>query len=350
MSAALALSLTQSPWHGNAADERRFRLIAGICLGLALLIGATLNIIHAPKPERRQVEAVPPHLARVIMEQRKQVEPPPPKPIETPKQDTPEKALKPTREEVKKPEPKPETHIETKPEPKPQPPVPTPAQAAAPTAPTAADRAAAIEAARAKARSTGLLAMQDELAELRNAAPTETIKPNQPLQAGAQTARVINNPSALMARATTSSAAASASVGNFQRDTAGKALAGRSTTTVTSKPELAAADTPADTKKRGGPSGRSESEIQRVFDANKASIFTLYRMALRNNPALQGKVVLRLTIDPGGRVTECSIVSSELNDATLEGKLVSRVKMFDFGAKDVETTTVTYPIDFVPNF
>ena len=94
---------------------------------------------------------------------------------------------------------------------------------------------------------------------------------------------------------------------------------------------------------------RSREEIERVFDANKGRIFTLYNRALRENPALQGKVVLRLTIAADGRVTFCEIVSSELNDPELERGLVQRVLQFQFEARDdVEPITTTKPIDFFP--
>src|SRR3990170_4537553 len=79
---------------------------------------------------------------------------------------------------------------------------------------------------------------------------------------------------------------------------------------------------------------RSREEIERVFDVNKGRIFTLYNRALRENPALQGKVVLRLTIAPDGRVTFCEVVSSELGDAELERALVQRVLQFQFEARD----------------
>ena len=85
-----------------------------------------------------------------------------------------------------------------------------------------------------------------------------------------------------------------------------------------------------------------------VFDRNKGSIYSVYNRALRSNPALQGKVVLKLTIAPSGKVTHCSIVSSELADAELGKQISSRVKRFDFGAKDVAEVTITYPIDFLP--
>jgi hypothetical protein len=42
------------------------------------------------------------------------------------------------------------------------------------------------------------------------------------------------------------------------------------------------------------------------------------------------------------------VVSSELGDEDLESKLVQRVRMFRFEAKDVEAITTTKPIDFFP--
>jgi hypothetical protein len=42
------------------------------------------------------------------------------------------------------------------------------------------------------------------------------------------------------------------------------------------------------------------------------------------------------------------VVSSELNAPDLEQKLLTRISLFNFGAKDVEQLIVTYPIDFLP--
>src|SRR5438445_11386101 len=52
-------------------------------------------------------------------------------------------------------------------------------------------------------------------------------------------------------------------------------------------------------KARGGPGpARTDEEIQIVFDRYKASFYRLYNRELRNNPALKGQMVLRLTIEP----------------------------------------------------
>ena len=58
--------------------------------------------------------------------------------------------------------------------------------------------------------------------------------------------------------------------------------------------------------------------------------------------------MLKLTIEPSGQVTVCEIVSSELGSPGLERKIVQRVKLFNFGAAEVQTVTVTYPIEFFP--
>jgi len=42
------------------------------------------------------------------------------------------------------------------------------------------------------------------------------------------------------------------------------------------------------------------------------------------------------------------VVSSDLNDKELEDKIIARVRLFHFEAKDVESITTTKPIDFFP--
>jgi hypothetical protein len=42
-------------------------------------------------------------------------------------------------------------------------------------------------------------------------------------------------------------------------------------------------------------------------------------------------------------------VSSELRSQELERKLLARIRQFDFGAKDVDFMTVTWPVDFLPS-
>ena len=102
---------------------------------------------------------------------------------------------------------------------------------------------------------------------------------------------------------------------------------------------------------RSGASGkaaRGEEEIAQEFDRNKGAIYALYNRALRERPELQGKMVLEFTIAPSGEVTACRVVSSELNDAELERKIIARVKLIRFPARDVEPIVVTKTIEFFP--
>jgi TonB family protein len=152
---------------------------------------------------------------------------------------------------------------------------------------------------------------------------------------------------------TSQAGAAAASGGintaSLSRNTGGAGLGSRATTTVESP--VAAVEQSAGGARRTGDSNRasrSREEIELVFDKNKGAIFALYNRALRMDPTLQGKLVLRLTIAASGEVTYCEVVSSELNDAELERKLVQRVKLFRFEARDVEPVTTTKPIDFFP--
>ena len=55
-----------------------------------------------------------------------------------------------------------------------------------------------------------------------------------------------------------------------------------------------------------------------------------------------------VALTPAGEVVECHVVSSELADPDLERKLVARIRMFRFEARDVETMTATKPIEFFP--
>jgi hypothetical protein len=103
-------------------------------------------------------------------------------------------------------------------------------------------------------------------------------------------------------------------------------------------------------KARGGPGpSRTDEEIQIVFDRHKASFYRLYNRELRNNPTLQGQMVLRLTIEPDGSVSMCVLQSTDMDAPNLAAEVVKRVRAINFGAKDdVQAVTIVYPIDFLP--
>jgi hypothetical protein len=109
---------------------------------------------------------------------------------------------------------------------------------------------------------------------------------------------------------------------------------------------LAAKDSAASGSARRG--GRSDEEIQIVFDRHKSALYRLYQRELRNDAALQGKVILRLTIEPDGSVSMAQVKSSEMEAPGLIADIVARVKGFNFGAKDVPAVTIVYPMNFLP--
>jgi TonB family protein len=86
-----------------------------------------------------------------------------------------------------------------------------------------------------------------------------------------------------------------------------------------------------------------------VFDRYKASFYRLYNRELRKNPSLQGKMVLRLTIEPDGSVSMCKLQSTDMDAPDLANEVVDRVKTINFGPKEgVQAVTIVYPIDFLP--
>ncbi|MBU1191071.1 MAG: AgmX/PglI C-terminal domain-containing protein [Gammaproteobacteria bacterium] len=330
MSAALhTLTL---PWMVAPDEERRFRRILLNVCGLVLCLSVVMPYLPLPVIEE-PVEELPPRLAKLILER------PQPKPVVVPKpKPEPVVAVKPEPKPVPKVEPKPKVTPKVeqpiKPKPKPETQV---AQVAPKPDP---------DAARKKAAKSGLLAFSDDLADLRDNSKLNTLRKDARVADAGKTA-------ARTERSLLTSKVAAASGGidtsRLSRDTGDVGLAQRGTTKVAS-PVAGAADTGGVTNSNGKArhASRSIEEIQMVFDRNKNAIYAMYNRALRSNPTLQGKLVLKLTISPDGQVVDCSVVSSELADAALGTKVVSRVKMFNFGTKDVEVVTITYPIDFLP--
>ena len=103
-------------------------------------------------------------------------------------------------------------------------------------------------------------------------------------------------------------------------------------------------------KAHSGPgASRTDEEIQIVFDRYKSAFYRDYNRTLRINPTLQGKMVLRLTIEPDGSVSMCQLQSTDMDSPDLVTQVVNRVKTINFGPKDgVQAVTISYPIDFLP--
>jgi len=332
------------PWTVSAEDERRFRRILSRVLIICILISLIMPWLPLPKVDRTKAEELPPRLAKLLLER-----PAAPPAVALSRKPEPEVAAAKPEPEAAIPEPKP----------KPKPKKPAVAEARKPLPDKAPGER--LQAARRKASGVGLLAMRDELADLRSAPIAEQFqkdtKPGPGVGSGSGPGVGAGRSPGLPTRALVTSNATGGSGGintsSLSRDTGGGGLAGRSTTVVEGviggDGGGGVAGGGALRRGGGGKASRSIEDIKLVFDRNKGSIYTLYNRALRADPTLQGKVVVKLTIAPSGQVLDCQLVSSELRSPELERKLVVRIKQFDFGAKAVDAMVVTYPIDFLPS-
>lgn len=301
------------PWSLGNEEEKRFWLILrNVAIALAL-IGFLLPFLPLPKPDLSQAPVIPARLARVVIE--RQAPPPPPPPPPQVVEEKPPAAVPPER--VVKEVPRPQPQI---------------------------DR---VEEARRKAASSGLLQLQDELADLRdNSAADKAIQAKNLTGVVGETTRAERS----LITSTVGKGSGGINTAALSRGVGGGAgaLAGHSTGQIDAPAAIASGGGEAQRSSSSNKASRSREEIELVFDKNKSAIYALYSRALRDNPALQGKLVLQITIAPSGEVTACSVVSSDLNDPELERKLVSRIKLFRFEEKDVEAVTTTKPIDFFP--
>jgi len=269
-----------------------------------VLLGILIPLLPAP-PRPASEEAIPQRLARVMIEN--QVKPPPPPPVvqEPPKV-----------EPVKK----------------------------IPVVPPPVDR---TQQAREKAEKQ-LSQVKDELADLREQMPDPTLGETKNLT-GAVGADSHAERSLITSKVGAGSGGITSANSSRGFGTGAGSLTGHETTAVSSAIAHSGLDSrPATRSGSSGKAARSREEIELVFDRNKGAIYALYSRALRERPELQGKLVLEFTIAPSGEVTMCRLLSSELGDPELESKIVLRVKLFRFEAKDVEPITTTKPIDFFP--
>ncbi|NIP73594.1 MAG: TonB family protein [Gammaproteobacteria bacterium] len=294
------------PWSVDPAEQRRFRII--FVLVFVLLLGFELVVtlfVVLPEPGRAELEKVPPRVAKLVLERKP---PPPPPPQERP--------------EPAKEEPPPPKQEEKKPVERPK------------------SRAQQVQEAREKASRSGLLAMRDKLAALRERAPQAIFKRAKPMGQEGKARRTERD--LITQRAEKAS-------GGVETQHVEAASGERLATRGTSQVEAPAGIDTGEGGEEAAVGQRTSEEIQLAFERNKAAIYALYRRALRRNLGLQGRVVLELEVAPSGEVTACRIVSSELDNAKLERKLLARVRMIDFGERDVLPWKGTYHIDFLPS-
>jgi hypothetical protein len=311
------------PWSRLGEDDTRFRKSASTTLLIALVLGVAIPLIPMPEPEPEEVIELPERVVRFIELGGARPLPPPPV-VEEPK--------------PKEPEPEPVVANEQAPE---APPVETPAPAPEP-------------APRQRAEAAGLLAFRESLADIAERRPAAQI---------GSAARVSNagaGDNRLPTRSLVTSLAPGSSGGinlaSISRQVGGDGggggnldgvEAGRVTSTIGGGDGPGGAGT-GSRAWAGGAAGRTDEEIQIVFDRYKASLYRLYNRELRNIPTLRGQMVLKLTIEPNGSVSFLELQSTDMDAPNLVAQVLERVRTFDFGAKDVAAITIVYPIDFLP--
>ena len=334
------------PWTHDGESERRFRRALLVAMFWSLLFGCLIPLVNLPIPEHANLVAkVPPRLAMLVKK-----EPPRPEPV-------------PHREE-KKPKPAQEKSEHRA---KPQ----NAKKSATPRGsgkhhrrPAKEERKAGspgggTRLARNKAERSGVLAFKSTFKDLMKQTPVAKLGTEARIRKkAAHAAGQARAHRSLVA--TEAKSGASGGISNFgvSRNlgsggggSGGNGIADRiggvGFTRVKSSVEgLKGEARPLS----GGPGpGRTDEEIQIVFDRYKATLYRIYNRALRKNPTLRGKMLLRIAIEPNGRVSLCKVESTDLASPELVAKVVARVKGFNFGAKEgVPETIILYPIDFLP--
>ncbi len=286
------------PWTPTAEVEGRYRKI----LRSLVIVFGIFAIVIPLLPKHAQtvnVDTLPERVVKLV------IEPPPPPPPP--------------------PKPKPVEKL---------PPSPVPAPVAKPVDP------------RVKASKSGLLANISELAALRDQTDLAQFAKDQSKSKDQGDTTNVQRSMLTSKAGATSGGISTAALSSGLAAGAG-ALNGVRTAQV-ADPGLSAASARTARAGGSGKASRSVDEVALVFDRNKGAIYALYTRALRDNPAMQGKVVVELAIAPSGEITSVRVVSSELNDPEFEAKLLARIRLFKFEAKDVAPLTTTKPIDFFP--
>jgi periplasmic protein TonB len=350
---AISFRASILPWADAPADVARFRRIRNRILVISALLSLLFLLLPKPTQDRTLVAELPPQLAQIVLERETPAPPPPAAPVTVKKQEE-----QPANANPKRPDdPKPETVKQPVPEarnPKP-------------------NKAPGEEGIRRKAAGVGLLAMKDQIAEIRGAPVAvqlnQEIKQGKGVGSGVGAGVGAGNELGVPVRSMITSNATGGSGGintaAYSRNTGGGGLAGRATTLVEGvagggggggfggggvKGDGSGAGRGGSLQKGGsGKASRSIEEIKLVFERNKGAIYAIYNRALREDPSLQGKVVVELKIAPSGEVVDVRVLSSELKASELERKLLARIKGFDFGNKDVDVMVVSWPVDFLPS-
>jgi outer membrane biosynthesis protein TonB len=318
------------PWARGGEDDRRFRNSLGASLAAALIFGFVFPLVDLPLPEPVEVLEVPERVVELIRRDRARVQPPPAAIVEQ----RPEPVQEPVPEPV---EPEPQLVAE---EPPPAP------------EPRAAEPGPAQEPPRQRAQSSGILAFRESLSSIAANRPAARLGADARISRAGDAA--IGVPQRSMVTSQAPGSSGGINLASLSRDVGGGGGGGQMAGVATTRVESSIGSGGGGGRAggagegSGGVAGRTDEEIQIVFDRYKASLYRLYNRELRNDPTLRGQMVLRLTIEPNGSVSFIELQSTDMNAPSLAQQVLERVRTFDFGAKDVAAITIVYPIDFLP--
>ena len=332
------------PWTKEVESERHFRRAVLVALLICFVFGSLIPLIKVPIPDRSvAVFKIPERLVKLV---KKELPKPAPKPV-------PKKAQEEPKLAQKEPKLRPEQQ-------KPDKPSKGGSPAKKPTK-LAAGGGGKTSAARKKVQHVGVLKFKNAFADLMKETPvaklgTEARLSNKsPRVKGQAVAR--RSLVAMQAKGGSSggisNAGVSRNIGNGNVDRLGGGGNGRGDGIGVGwvRVESAIADLEESSRplSDGLAMGRTDEEIQIVFDRYKAVLYRIYNKELRKDPTLRGKILLRISIETSGAVSMCKVESTDLASLELVTKIVERIKRFNFGPKEgVLKMTILYPIDFLP--
>ncbi|MDO8988389.1 MAG: AgmX/PglI C-terminal domain-containing protein [Sideroxyarcus sp.] len=294
------------PWSRNGEDERRFRKVFALVFLFVLCFNTLITFWTLPEVDANKPVDIPENLVRLVKKET-------PKPLEN------------------RPEEKPRETSEEKP---------------ADNAPKPTETATA----RKKAESSGVLAFKESFSDLLG--DESEAKLGSAARINTQGAKASGSSNRNLVIAQASSGSSGINTSGLSRQVGagggGNKLGGVGFSRVTSNIGSGGGSDDRPLSDGPGPS-RTDEEIQIVFDRYKAALYRIYNRELRTNPLLKGKIMLRISIKPDGTVSLCKLESSDMDAPALIKEVLDRVERFNFGAKaGVPTTTILYPIDFLP--
>jgi len=285
-------------------QDQKFKTILKILFILYLSIAIAVPLLELPEVSREIKEKMPVRLAKIVLKEK-----PKEKPI--PKVEIKEKKLKKNKVDKKV------TKIRR-------------------------------DEAKAKARSSGLAAMKDDLFTMRDAF---TVKPENTIKLNKNRAKEVKvKRKLLIAQSNTKSSGLKAA--KTSQAVVSDDLSTRITRQIRLSEEeiLASNDTFIEQEQGASKSGvRSEMVLRRTLDSHKARLYSRYNRALRKDPFLKGNVLFEIEIQPNGKISKIKIKSSELNNKKLERQLMAILRGLSFPASDVEVMLTIWSIDFLPS-